>query len=290
MTNLRAFEAAGRTGSFTAAAAELYLTPSAVSHAVRKLEQQLGATLFTREGRAVQLTPDGEALMLHVGRGFEEVRRGIEAVSTHAPGNLRLHCAPSFAAQWLSPRLPRFLSQHPGLEIRLAAGTDYLQFQSDEFDADIVYGLQQQGGLLMLPLGEETITPLCSPKLADAIREPRDLLGQLLIEGYNRHVRWSMWFAANGLTALPHCGARFDRSFLAIAAAADGIGVVLESTRLAEREIATGRLVAPLAGRATDISLVDHHLAFPVIAKSRRPLRLFIAWMERELGLKFEPF
>ena len=99
-----------------------------------------------------------------------------------------------------------------------------------------------------------------------------------------------MWFAANGLTALPHCGARFDRSFIAIAAAADGIGVALESTRLAEREIASGRLVAPLAGRATDISVVDHHLAFPRIAKSRRPLRLLISWLECELDLKFDPF
>jgi DNA-binding transcriptional LysR family regulator len=138
---LRAFEAAGRTGSFRAAAAELHLTASAVSHAIRKLEHALGADLFHREGRTVRLSPDGEALMRHVGRAFEELRRGMEIVSTRGTRLLRLHSAPSFAAQWLTPRLPRFLARHPDIEIRLAAGTDYTRFVTDEFDADIAYGL-----------------------------------------------------------------------------------------------------------------------------------------------------
>ena len=118
---LRAFEAAGRTGSFRTAAEELSLTPSAVSHAIRKLEQALGASLFERDGRAVRLSAEGEALMRHVGRAFEELRRGVEMVSTRGTQMLRLHSAPSFAAQWLSPRLARFLRDHPGVEVRLAA-------------------------------------------------------------------------------------------------------------------------------------------------------------------------
>jgi LysR family transcriptional regulator, glycine cleavage system transcriptional activator len=88
---LRAFEAAGRTGSFRMAAMELELTPSAVSHAVRKLERTLGASLFEREGRAMRLSPEGEALMRHVGRTFDELRRGLEIVSTRGPMMLRLH-------------------------------------------------------------------------------------------------------------------------------------------------------------------------------------------------------
>src|ERR671916_1478978 len=133
---LRIFEAAGRTGSFRAAAAELNLTPSAVSHAVRKLEEALGSNLFLRDARAVRLSYEGEALMRHVARAFDELRRGMEAVSTRGPQLLRLHSAPSFAAQWLSPRLSRFLREHPGIEIRLAAGTDYTRFGNEEFDAD----------------------------------------------------------------------------------------------------------------------------------------------------------
>ena len=246
---LRAFEAAGRTGSFRSAANELSLTPSAVSHAIRKLEQTLGAGLFIRDNRNVHLSPEGEALMRHVGRAFEELRRGLEMVSTRGPQLLRLHSAPSFAALWLRPRLARFLREHPGIEVRLAAGTDYTRFLNDEFDADIVYGLPRQEGLIVVPLGEETVAPLCTPELARAITSPMDLFNQVLIESETKQVRWSDWFARNGLPAPRPQGVRFDRSFLAIAAAADGLGVALESTRLAERELASGRLVRPLAGQ-----------------------------------------
>ena len=285
---LRAFEAAGRSASFRAAAAELHLTPSAVSHAIRKLERSLGATLFERYGRAVQLSPEGEMLMRHVGQAFDELRRGMEMVATRGPRLLRLHSAPSFAAQWLTPRLSRFLAACPGIEIRLSAGTDYTRFLTDEFDADIVYGAPRQEGLIVLPLGEETVTPLCTPRLARSIRKPADLLRHVLIESDNKRLCWPDWFAANGLAARPPHGMRFDRSFLAIAAAADGLGVALESTRLAERELKSRRLVVPLGGRAGDVRDVGHYLVFPPAARQRQTLRLFLSWLGDELGLRFQ--
>ena len=284
---LRAFEAAGRTGSFRAAAIELKLSPSAVSHAVRKLERTLGAALFERRGRAVRLSADGEALMRHVGRAFEELRRGVEVVSTRGPRLLRLHSAPSFAAQWLTPRLPKFLSDHPGIEIRLAAGTNYTRFLTDEFDADIVYGHPRQEGLVVLPLGEETVTPLCSPKLARSIKKPTDHFRHVLIESDNKQIRWEDWFNANDLTAPTPHGSRFDRSFLAIAAAVDGLGVALESTRLAEREIRSKKLVAPLAGRCEYVRYVGHYLVLPRTARPRHTLRIFAKWVAAELKLDF---
>jgi DNA-binding transcriptional LysR family regulator len=286
---LRAFESAGRTGSFRMAALELELTPSAVSHAVRKLERALGASLFEREGRARRLSPEGEALMRHVGRAFDELRRGLEIVSTRGPMMLRLHSAPSFAAQWLSPRLSRFLREFPGIEVRLAAGTEYARFTNDEFDADIVYGMPRQDGLVVLSLGEETVTPLCAPELAREIQTPMDLYRCVLIESDNKQIRWPAWFAHNALAAPRPHGTRFDRSFLAIAAAVDGLGVALESTRLAERELASGRLVRPLAGRAEDVRYVAHHLVFPRTASRRHTLRLFAKWLSAELGLQIEP-
>lgn len=286
---LRAFESAGRTGSFRMAAMELELTPSAVSHAVRKLERTLGASLFEREGRAMRLSPEGEALMRHVGRAFDELRRGLEIVSTRGPMMLRLHSAPSFAAQWLTPRLSRFLREFPGIEVRLAAGTDYARFANDEFDADIIYGMPRQDGLVVMPLGEETVTPLCAPELARDIATPMDLYRCVLIESDNKQIRWPAWFAYNGLAAPRPHGTRFDRSFLAIAAAVDGLGVALESTRLAERELASGRLVRPLAGRAEDVRYVAHHLVFPRNAGRRHTLRLFAKWLSTELGLQLEP-
>ena len=285
---LRAFEAAGRTGSFRAAAMELGLTPSAVSHAIRKLEQTLGASLFARDKRVAQLTPEGEALMRHVGRAFEELRRGLEMVSTNGSQFLRLHSAPSFATQWLTPRLARFLREHPGIEVRLAAGTDYTRFLNDEFDADILYGLPRQEGFVVVPLGEETVAPLCTSDLARAIRTPMDLFRQVLIESETKQVRWPDWFARNGLPAPRPQGVRFDRSFLAIAAAGEGMGVALESTRLAERELASGRLVRPLAGLAEDVRYVGHHLVFPRSTRQRHSLRLFMTWLGIELGLQIE--
>jgi LysR family glycine cleavage system transcriptional activator len=278
LSAVRIFEAAARRRSFKAAAGELNLSPSAVSHAVRKLEATLGVALFERIGQGITPTPAGEALCDHVGRAFAELNRGFDLVANRGPQLLRLHCAPSFAAQWLAPRLARFLSEHPGFEVRLAAGM--------EFDADIVYGPPRGEGLVRMPLGLETVTPLCDPERAARITNPADLFAQTLIQSDNKQVRWTHWFERNRLAAPPTAAIRFDRSFLALAAAADGLGVALESTRLAEREIAAGRLVAPLAGQAEDISYIGHHFVCPADARRRAPLRVFARWLARELAIE----
>jgi LysR family transcriptional regulator, glycine cleavage system transcriptional activator len=286
VAQLRIFEASGRRSSLQAAAAELHLTPSAVSHAIRKMERALGVVLFERNGRHLNLSAEGEALMRHVAPAFAELRRGIELVSTRGPQLLRLHSAPSFATQWLAPRLKRFLAECPGVEVRLAAGTDYARFTSDdEYDADITYGAPRAPNVSVLGLGKETVTPLCTRDLARSIRSPADLLEQNLIQSDNKQVRWPDWFALNGLAAPPTRGFRFDRSFLAIAMAADGLGVALESTLLAEREIASGRLVAPLLDRSQNIHYVGHYLVSPKGLHQRRPVRLFTQWLSRELKL-----
>lgn len=283
---LRAFEAAARTGSFKEAANSLGRSPSAISHAVRKLEQKLGAGLFHRDGRVLRLTSDGAALLRLVGPAFDDIRRGLQLVSARGPRVLRVHSAPSFAAQWLTPRLPAFIAAHPDIEIRLAASTDYTPFTSDDFDVDIVYGRPALDGVTILPLGEEVVTPLCAPALAATIREPADLLNCTLLDSDNKLIRWGDWFAANGLAAPPPRTMRFDRSFIAISAAASGLGVALESTRLAEREIASGQLVPVLAQRAAAIRYVGHFLVFPRLAVRRETLRTFIAWITGALGLE----
>lgn len=295
LTSLRAFEAAARTGSFRAAAELIGVTPSAVSHAVRGLERTLQASLFFREGRKVGLTEQGQILLRHVQRGFDELSRGISAVSGRNRMLLRLHSAPSFAAQWLVPRLPQLLADTEGLEVRVAASASYTRFHNDEFDVDIVYGAaladtyarSRHPPIVTIPLGEETVTPLCTPALAARIHTPRDLLTQTLIESDNKQVRWPTWFAANGLAAPEPHGPRFDRSFLALSAAVDGLGVALESTRLAEREIADGRLVRPLP-KARDVTYVGHWLAFPRAERYRPELLLLTGWLAAELGISLE--
>ena len=284
LSGIRAFEAVARRGSFRAAAGELNLSPSAVSHAIVKLERAMGVALFDRSGRTVALTATGQVFMRHVGAAFDELRRGLEATSQRGTPLLRLHCAPSFAANWLSPRLPRFFAAHPGIEVRLSAGTDYARFTSDEFDADIVYGPVRGEGLTVVPLVEETVAPMCTPELAARISSAADLLDLTLIQSDNKQVRWPQWFEANGLPAPLSQGNRFDRSFLAIAAAVDGLGICLESTLLAERELRTGRLVMPLAGRARDIRYVGHRLVYPPEGRQRRTVRLFADWLLSETG------
>ena len=285
LTLLRAFEAAARTGSFNVAAAELHLSASAVSHAIRKLEITLAVNLFERDGRKMRLSSDGKALLRYVGSAFDDIRRGIEFVSARGPKALRVHSAPSFAAQWLTPRLSRFLAAHPDVDIRLSASVDYTRFSTDEFDVDIVYGRPQVEGTVVIPLGEETITPLCAARLASLIHRPEDLFRLALIDSDNKQVRWPDWFAANGLSAPLTRNMRFDRSFLAISAAANGLGVALESTRLAESEIASGRLVPVLVGQSVDIRYVGHYLVFPRVAVRRQTLKAFTDWLTQELGL-----
>ena len=296
LSALRAFEAITRTGSFHAAASDLSLTPSAVSHAIRGLERALGTTLFVREGRSVRLTGEGEVLMRHVLRGFGELQLGISNISTRGPRLLRLHCAPSFAAQWLAPRLRRMLAETSGLEVRIVADTSYTRFVHDDFDADIVYGAPSlhfygasgHQGVLVLPLGTEVVTPLCAPPLAKRIRTVRSLLEEALIESEGKDVRWAAWFAANGLIAPEPRGLRFDRSFLSLSAAADGLGVALESVLLAERELASGRLVRPLQGACEDVVYTGHWLVFPRAKRYSRPIITFATWLAKELGLKVD--
>ena len=297
LSSLRTFEAAARTGSFSTAAKGLNLTPSAVSHAIRGLERSLGVALFLREGRSIRLTGEGEVLMHHVERAFGELQLGLGSISAHAGHHLlRLHCAPSIAAQWLVPRLCRLLDETGGLEVRIAAGTDYTRFLADEFDADIVYGPPPPAyygpahrSVVMLPLGTETVTPLCAPALAERIRVPADLLAHTLIESDNKRVRWPNWFAANGMAAPEPRGPRFDRSFLSLSAAADGLGVALESTRLAERELASGRLVRPLHLACEDVVYTGHWLVIPRAKLYARSVILLTRWLGAELKVDLSP-
>ena len=289
LSSLVVFEAAARLASFRAASIELNLTPSAVSHAIKGLEQDLGVKLFDRQRQRVTLTPAGGTLLHYAARGFSDLHRGLEAVCVAGPQSLRLHCAPSFAGQWLMPRLARFLAANPGLDLRLSADPHYPSFPSDNFDADILYGEPRQPGLVVVPLGAERIVPLCAPALLRQISTPASLRGLVLIESEHCRLRWPHWFEANGVAAPTPRGPRFDRSSLSLAAAADGVGVALDSTRLAERELLDGRLVMPLAGCSHDLSLVGHRLVFPASAGRKPPLARFTAWLLEELQLDHVP-
>lgn len=289
LSSLKAFEAAARLGSFRDAAAELNLSASAVSHAIVALERSVGVPLFERHHRSVRLTNDGAVLMQHVAVAFEELRTGLERISSVRSGLLRLHCAPTFATQVISPRLPRFLDLFPDVEVKIAASTEYARFADGEFDADIVYGTPMGEDITVLPLGEETITPLCSPEMARTIRKPDDLLSMVLIRSDLKRIQWQAWFAANSILTVPTPGMSFDRSFMSIAAASNGLGVALESTLLAGPELASGRLVAPLVDRSNSVRYVGHSLVYPNAGQHRQLVREFAEWLIDEVGRSRSP-
>ena len=285
LTALRIFEAAGRTGSFAAAAVEVDLSRSAVSHAIRKLEESANLTLFVRTTRAITLTHEGRLLLAHVQRGFDEMQRGFQQARPEAKEMpLRLHTAPSFGTQWLMPRLARFVADHPGINLRFSADTRYAKFDNDDYDIDVVYGMPAASMHEAMPLVIEELTPLCTPALAARIKTAQDLYGLPLIQSDGQSVQWRGWFGANNLRTPGDFALAFDRSAMAIAAAVDGLGVVMESTLLAERELASGRLVAPLREQTTSVRYVGHYLVHPRSQHQHAALVRFKQWLLAELG------
>lgn len=247
---LRAFEAAARLQSFTLAARELHLTPSAISHQVRELEDVFGRSLFLRSHRRVEPTAEGRRLFESLTRVLDALEACCAEVKLAPSGQvLSVYCAPSFAVKWLGPRLPDFMKTHPGITIRLSSGAEPVDLtQARQVDVAITYAhALQRPGVEVTPLGKERIVPLCSPSLKDK-RPWKQLICELtLIDSPLSQVSWRDWFVLNGLELPQRARQSFDRGALSVSAAVDGMGVALETTRLAEREMARGDLVE--AGR-----------------------------------------
>ena len=284
LASLRVFESAGRSGSFVQAAQELGISASAVSHSIKKLEEMIEIQLFERTTREVNLTSKGRALMDYVQRGLDEMHRGLALIKSDEPRPLRLHTAPSFGIQWLMPRLARFVEAHPDVDLRFSASTDYAQFENDDFDLDVVYGEPRSSLNEKVPLAVEHLTPLCSPQLAAQLNSAQDLYEHRLIQCDVQMLQWKGWFEANRMMAPKHYALRFDRSNMAISAAVNGMGVVLESTLLAQNELEAGTLVAPLREITHDIQYIGHYLVYPKRRTRHDAVEIFKKWLLDELS------
>ncbi|WP_172642522.1 transcriptional regulator GcvA [Azoarcus sp. KH32C] len=249
---VQAFEAAARLSSFALAADELFVTPSAVSHQIKLLEDQFGVQLFHRVHRAVVLTDSGRRYAEEVSAAFARIDMATRELGRTAKSDiLTVHSTPSFATQWLMPRLARFSSLNPDVDVRLNASTEVADLVAQAVDIDIRYGLRRlpPAGTMVLTFPPETIVPLCAPALLEGdnpICSPEDLAHHTLIHSEVCLVSWRDWMRQHRKVKLDIArGLRFDRSFMAISAAVDGLGVCLESLLLAQRELDSGRLVAP---------------------------------------------
>jgi LysR family transcriptional regulator, glycine cleavage system transcriptional activator len=244
---LRAFEAAARHLSFTDAAQELGLTQAAVSKHIKSLELNLRHQLFIRRTRSLELTQLGEAYVPKVRDAFERLTIGTrEVFGGRRTKELTLRCAVSFAVNWLAPRLPQFLDQHPGKNIRIISSVWADSFDADVYDVDIQYGTGDWNGVRSHQLTWETITPLCAPLMAGQIKTPDDLKSQRLLHVLGYQEGWGTWLRAAGARLVnPGQGLQFDTSLTAFEVAAQGGGIALGRRSLAKRERASGRLVAP---------------------------------------------
>ncbi|MEQ9335336.1 transcriptional regulator GcvA [Thalassobaculum sp.] len=249
---LRAFESAARHLSFTKAAAELNVTPAAVSHQVKALEELLGVPLFRRLTRALRLTDAGQAALPTLGQGFDKLAQAVEQMRAHCEsGVLTISVSPSFGAMWLVPRLERFRSRHPDIETRID-GTDRLvDVARGDADVALRYGPGGYGGLQVDRLFGQVNTPVCSPVLLSGehpLRQPDDLRHHTLlhVDWKDADASWRMWLLAAGLHDIdPTRGPHFTMESMAAQAALDGHGVALIGDVLVAGDLAAGRLVHP---------------------------------------------
>jgi DNA-binding transcriptional LysR family regulator len=286
---LRAFEAAARLESFTLAAKELHLTQSAISHQIKELEEYFGKPLFFRKNRKVEPTSEGRRLLESLSRIFDVIEAACNEV-TLAPNSqvLALHCSPSFAAKWLSPRLPEFIKANPDITIRMTSGAEPIDLlRNQEIDVAISYQFTPTGpGITSVSLGEEKIIPMCSPDLIDPKVPVKELMSKLtLIESSLNLHTWERWFEINHLKNPSSRKMSFDRAALSISAAVDGIGAVLESVRFAERELLRGELVE--IGQQIFLPTTDrtHFLSYRSNTKNSQKIKLFNEWIFSKAGV-----
>jgi len=284
---LRAFEAAGRCGSMSAAADELSVTPAAVSHQIKVLEDHFGFSLFTRSVRSIRLTERGAALMPYLSDGLASWTEGCRRlVSLDNDRPLVISSAPVFAGKWLVRRLSEFNELHPDITVRLDGSLSVVDFASDEVDAAIRFGMGPYPDLHADALVNEDVAPVCSPALLEGprgLKHPADLgrCTLLHVDWYaaaGTQPDWEMWLKAAGVEKIDGSkGPVFTSDSLAVEAAINGGGVALVSEFLVRQDLDRGRLVKPF-----DLVLPSNHwywFVCPKEAMERPKVKAFRDWL-----------
>ncbi len=286
LTALRAFEAAARHMSFALAAAELNVTPAALSFQIKSLEDHLGQPVFHRLNRAVALTDIGEALRPGLVDGFAALNGAWRAAQRAAnDSHLSITAGPAFTAKWLAPRLFDFAQNHPEIELRFAATLRLMDFDRDDVDIAVRFGRGDDDGLYSRDLVREWLTPMMSPALAAQIKTPEDLVKYPLIHQdtfpfQETIITWDNWFRAMGLGAPPTGGARFSQADHAHDAAVSGSGVVFGRYSLTETALRDGLLVAPF--RMAIVLPYRYRLVMSHTARHKPQHQAFENWITAE--------
>lgn len=293
---LRAFETVARLLSVKKAAAELHVTPAAVSHQIKLLEELTGRALLIRKPRGIELTDAARAALPHLAAGFEQLGLAMrELRDSRAGSTLTVSVAPSFATCWLMPRLHRFLTAQPDIDVRVTARTrqstsvgaqSRREAEAWLADADVAVLLSdgEFPGFHVEKLVPLTVTPLASPKLVGRGRlAPADLRNFTLIHDdmgrlYDGTDFWDLWLKAAGAAKLKlKHGAQLSHTVLALEAAAEGVGVVAAPPELARPQLEARRLVAPFDLRVP--LPYAYYMVASEEALARGPVKAFVEWL-----------
>jgi LysR family transcriptional regulator, glycine cleavage system transcriptional activator len=284
LNGLRAFEAAARHLSFTQAASELNVTQTAISHQIRRLEEELGLRLFIRKNRALALTPQARDYLPGVRAAFNDLRLATDRLLRKEDDKvLTVSTLASLAAKWLLPRLAAFQEAHPGIDVRITTSTALVDFKNGDVDAAIRYGRGNWPGLRAEWLMADEGFPVCSPALLAGkrpLRTPEDLRDHVLLHTSNANYDdWRLWLTAAGLPSdiSKQPGITFDLILMTVQAAIDGIGIAMGRTSYVQDDIAKGRLVVPF-----NIALpaeAGFYLVSPEGAAEPPKLKAFRQWL-----------
>ena len=284
---LRSFEAAARLGSFNQAALELSVTPSAISHQIKSLEQYLGVPLFQRERRRVVATIAGEKYLSAVEHALDEIdlaTRRLKAAPNASSVNISV--APAFLTRRLMPRIREFQQAYPDVELRLSALNGEIDFLHSDTDMAIYYGQGGWRGLQIEFLQGMTLVPVCSPAL-DAERpleSPLDLRHYTLLRVTSRPDEWKQILDRAGIDrATMNKGMSFSSTSLALSAAMAGAGVALTDQSLVERELEYGQLKVPFELRLETDS--GFYLVYPGSRPLTYGMKAFREWIYAALGI-----
>lgn len=293
LSSLRLFEAAARHVSFRDAAVELNITASAVSHGIQTLEAWLGVELFHRDPKKLRLTLAGEAYAPFVSEALGVLAQATERIpGRKASGTLSISSAPTFASRIVLPRLDRFSLQFPDIRVTLDTSQRLVNLTHDNFDAAIRFAPVKPQSANWTMLTEETLVPLCSPRLRDRFADIAD--EQVLAQAQLIHVTsvltdWAYWFQTNGIDppASIEKGLRVDTMLMAFEAARRGVGIVLGRRPLVDEELASGQLVQ--LGSQTVPSGSAYWLVISPSEFQKPEVKLFRQWLLNELASLREP-
>src|SRR5476649_2654789 len=291
LNGLRAFEAAARHLSFTNAATELNVTQTAISHQIRRLEEELGIRLFVRQNRTLALTPEAKDYLPGVRAAFNDLRLATDRLLRRDDDHvLTVSTLASLAAKWLLPKLATFQEAHPGIDVRITTSTSLIDFKSGDVDAAIRYGRGHWPGLRADWLMADELFPVCSPALLTGdkpLRSPEDLANQTLLHssgGYDDD--WRLWLTAAGLPTniSKQPGLTFDLILVTVQAELNGIGVAMGRTSYVEADIAKGRLVVPF--KITLPTDAGFYLVSPQAKTDSPKLSTFRQWLAASVQTK----